>query len=97
MSVSNALLTSRRLNLASKVRIRYDRKAERFMLLYPERGLVLDEIAAEVVRLCVSGRTVGAVIEELASRRGQDRSRLEHEVTRLLNSLLARGLLHQES
>jgi len=86
-----------RLHLASKVRMRYDCKAERFMLLYPPKGLVLKSTEIEVVQLCVSGLTVGSIIEQLAARNGHDPLTVEREVTTLLRALLMRGLIHEAS
>jgi hypothetical protein len=44
--VSFALAADARPRLAPKVRLRWDRKDARYMLLYPERGLVLNATAA---------------------------------------------------
>jgi hypothetical protein len=65
------------------------------MLLYPEKGLVLNSTATEVVPLCVSDLTVGWIIEQLASRNGYDPGAVEREVTALLTALLERGLIHE--
>ena len=75
--------------------MRYDCKAKRFMLLYPPKGLVLNSTEIEVVQLCVSGLTVGSIIEQLASRNGHDPVAVEREVTTLLTALLVRGLIHE--
>ena len=37
--------------LAGKARLRFDRKGERYMLLYPEKGLVLNDTATAIVKL----------------------------------------------
>jgi Coenzyme PQQ synthesis protein D (PqqD). len=44
--------TESRPRLASKARLRFDRKSSRYMLLYPERGLVLNPTAADVLQRC---------------------------------------------
>ena len=49
---------SSRPRLAPKARLRFDRKSSRYMLLYPERGLVLNATAADVVQLCTGEHTV---------------------------------------
>ena len=38
------------------------------MLLYPERGLVLNATAADVVKLCTGEHTVAAIVERLAEK-----------------------------
>ena len=83
--------------LAAKARLRWDRKDERWMLLYPERGLVLNPTAADVVRLCTGERTVEAIVEELAGKYpSQPREALEHEVMTFLGRLAERGLVSDQ-
>jgi coenzyme PQQ biosynthesis protein PqqD len=65
--VPDAISLESRPRLAAKVRLRYDRKAERYMLLYPEKGLVLNPTAADVAQLCTGEHTVGAIIAQLAA------------------------------
>jgi coenzyme PQQ biosynthesis protein PqqD len=81
--------------LAPKVRLRYDRKAERYMLLYPEKGLVLNPTAADVAQLCTGEHTVRAIAAQLASKYSQDEATVEREVVNLLNSLAERGLVQE--
>jgi pyrroloquinoline quinone biosynthesis protein D len=82
-----------RLRLAAKARLRYDRKAERYMLLYPERGLVLNATGTDVVQLCTGEHTVGAIVDQLATKYGQDAPIVEHEVMTFLTALSERGLV----
>jgi pyrroloquinoline quinone biosynthesis protein D len=64
------------------------------MLLYPERGLVLNATAADVVRLCTGEVTVAAIVDQLATKYGsQPRETLEAEVLTFLTRLAERGLL----
>ena len=80
--------------LAAKARLRWDRKDERFMLLYPERGLVLNPTAADVVKLCTGELTVGAIVEQLAAKYGtQPREAVEREVVEFLTRMAERGLI----
>lgn len=53
--------------LADKARLVFDHHEQRWVLLYPERGLVLGDSAAAIARRCDGTRTVDALIEELAS------------------------------
>jgi pyrroloquinoline quinone biosynthesis protein D len=84
-----------RLKLAAKVRLRYDRKAERHMLLYPERGLVLNATGTDVVQLCTGEHTVGAIVDRLAAKYGQDAPIVEREVMTFLTALTERGLVQE--
>jgi pyrroloquinoline quinone biosynthesis protein D len=83
--------------LAAKARLRWDRRGERYMLLYPERGLVLNATAADVVRLCTGEHTVGAIIEQLATKyASQPREALEQEVLLFLTRMAERALLRSD-
>ena len=80
--------------LATKARLRWDRKAERWMLLYPERGLVLNPTAADVVQLCTGEHTVETIVEKLAEKyTTQPREALEQEIVTFLGRLAERGLV----
>ena len=80
--------------LAAKARLRWDRKDERFMLLYPERGLVLNPTAADVVKLCTGELTVGAIVDSLVGKyASQPREAMEREVLDFLTRMAERGLV----
>lgn len=79
--------------LASKARLRFDRKSSRYMLLYPERGLMLNPTAADVLQRCDGERTVGAIVAELAERYGQEPPAVEREVMEFLQTMADRGLV----
>jgi pyrroloquinoline quinone biosynthesis protein D len=80
--------------LAAKARLRWDRKGERYMLLYPERGLVLNGTAADVVRLCTGELTVGAIVEQLAAKYApQPRDAIEQEIVAFLTRMAERALV----
>jgi pyrroloquinoline quinone biosynthesis protein D len=85
--------TDSRLRLAAKARLRFDRKASRYMLLYPERGLVLNATAADVLQLCTGERSVQNIVEELAERYGQEALAIEREVMSFLRAMAERGLV----
>lgn len=80
--------------LAAKARLRWDRKAERYMLLYPEKGLVLNPTAADVVRLCTGEHTVEAIVEQLAAKYApQPREVIAREIHDFLRAMADRGLV----
>jgi len=84
--------------LAAKARLRYDRKTTRYMLLYPERGLVLNGTAADIVQLCTGEHTVSAIVERLAEKYAMKaREAVEQEVLSFLDAMAARGLVHTEA
>ena len=91
------LAADARPRLAPKVRLRWDRKDERYMLLYPERGLVLNATAADVVQLCTGEHTVAAIVERLAEKYApQPADAIEREVLTFLHAMVDRGLIRSE-
>jgi len=87
------LAAEARPRLAPKVRVRWDRKDGRYMLLYPERGLVLNATAAEVVKLCTGEHTVAAIVEQLSQKYAKDTVAVESEVVTFLQTMSDRGLV----
>ena len=47
--------------LAKKARLRFDRHSGGHMLVYPERGLALNETAAEIAKRCDGTRTLAQI------------------------------------
>jgi pyrroloquinoline quinone biosynthesis protein D len=91
------LAADARPRLAPKVRLRWDRKDERYMLLYPERGLVLNGTAAQVVKLCTGEHTVAVILARLAEQYAdQPADALEREVLTFLHAMVDRGLIRTE-
>ncbi len=82
--------------LASKCRLQHDRHAGQWMLLYPERGQILNESAVAIVERCDGTRTVGAICDELAHvhhATPQEVVEIERDVIELLEGLRVKGLL----
>jgi pyrroloquinoline quinone biosynthesis protein D len=79
--------------LAAKVRLRWDRRASRYMLLYPERGLVLNATGADIVQLCTGEHTVGTIVDQLAGKYAREPAEVAREVYAFLTRLAERGLL----
>jgi len=87
--------TLTRPRLASKARLRFDRKSGRHMLLYPERGLVLNATATDIVRLCTGEHTVDEIIDRLTAQYGSaPREAIESQVRDFLRAMADRGLVH---
>lgn len=80
--------------LAAKVRLRFDRKSGRYMLLYPERGLLLNPTGADIVQLCTGEHTVGGIIDRLMQKyTTQPREVVQREVMEFLSAMADRGLV----
>jgi coenzyme PQQ biosynthesis protein PqqD len=83
--------------LAAKARIRFDRRTERYLLLYPEKGLELNPTAADIVRLCTGEHTLAEIAEQLAGKYPkQPRAAIEREMRDFLAALAERGLVGYE-
>ena len=90
--------TASRPQLAAKARLRRDRRTDRLMILYPEKGIELSPTAAEVVRLCTGEKTVAEIVERLGSSYADaDRATIEREILDLLNALADRCLIEERS
>ena len=82
--------------LAAKARLKWDRKGERYMLLYPERGITLSETAAAILKKCDGARSAEAIAVELAAERGEDSAGaaiIRADVVTFLEEMRRRGLI----
>jgi len=80
--------------LASKARLRWDRRQGKYFLLYPERGLLLNPTAADIVQLCTGEHTVDGIVGQLMEKYpGKARGEIEREVMAFLAQIQSRGLL----
>ena len=78
--------------LAPKARLRVDLISGKMLLVYPERGLALNETGAAILGLCDGERQVSEIIDALATRHGAS-SALADEVREFLQKLADRNLL----
>jgi coenzyme PQQ biosynthesis protein PqqD len=78
--------------LAPKARLRVDQISGKMLLLYPERGLALNETGAEILDLCKGELRVSEIIDALAARHGPSAA-LADEVRDFLQKLADRNLL----
>lgn len=59
-------LATIRPQLSPKVRLRFDRRTGRHLLVYPETGLELNDTAAAIVRHCTGEWTIEDMVDHLA-------------------------------
>jgi pyrroloquinoline quinone biosynthesis protein D len=62
-------------------------------VLAPERVLVPDETALEILQRCDGAKQVDAIVDELATAYSADRSEIEHDVKDLLASLIEKRIV----
>jgi pyrroloquinoline quinone biosynthesis protein D len=80
--------------LAKKARLKLDRHANKYMLIYPERGLELNDAAAAIAKKCDGSRSIGAIADELAAEHeGAPREAIERDVVDFVSMLRDKGLL----
>jgi pyrroloquinoline quinone biosynthesis protein D len=80
--------------LPARARLRWDEVEKRFMLVFPEAALMLNETAPEILKLCDGERTVDEIVDALAQRfSGADRKAIEEDVVGFLTRIKKRGLL----
>lgn len=79
--------------LAAKARLRRDRKTGKHLLLYPERGLELNEIGTFVTRRLDGAHALEAIADELARATGADLARVRRDVDDFVQRLRDKGLV----
>lgn len=79
--------------LAKRARLRWDARDEKWMILYPERGLVLNASAAEIVKLCDGTRSIDEIAGALATSSGAPLERVIGDVRALLERLIEKRLV----
>ncbi|WPY94975.1 pyrroloquinoline quinone biosynthesis peptide chaperone PqqD [Limimaricola variabilis] len=75
------------------VKLRFDRARDTWLLLAPERILIPDEIAVEVLKLCDGEATLSAIAAILAARYDAPEAQILTDVTAMLGDLEAKGFL----
>jgi coenzyme PQQ biosynthesis protein PqqD len=94
-----AIAPGSRPRLAAKARLLWDRHAGKHMLVYPERGLVLNETAAAILVRCDGEHTVAEIAAELAGKckSGLATTNIEDEVATFLEAIREKGLVRVET
>lgn len=87
-------ITTAKLRLSPKVRLRFDRRSGRYLLLYPETGLELNKTAMEIVRLCTGEWTIDDIAHHLTQIYvDMSPGEIKRETHDFLEVLAGRGLL----
>ena len=85
------------LRLAPHIVFRFDKVRQRWIILAPERLMLPDEHAVEILQL-VDGKTaVGAIVDVLAQRYKAPRELIARDVTAMLQDLADKGCLADDS
>ncbi|MBV8191988.1 MAG: pyrroloquinoline quinone biosynthesis peptide chaperone PqqD [Alphaproteobacteria bacterium] len=82
------------LGLAPHIVFRFEEQRQRWVILAPERLLLPDEQAVEILKLLDGKAGVGAIIDVLAERySGAPRELIARDVTAMLQDLADKGCL----
>ena len=75
------------------MKLRFDRKRERWTILAPERLFLPDEIALEILRRCDGVATIGAIVDDLAGKFDAPRHVIMEDVKKLVRDFAEKGVL----
>jgi coenzyme PQQ biosynthesis protein PqqD len=93
----SALALSCKPRLAAKTKLRLDPKTGKYILLYPEKGLLLNATGAAILKRCTGEQPLSEIIAALALEFHSDPDQLSAEVLSFVHGLLDRGLIQAES
>jgi pyrroloquinoline quinone biosynthesis protein D len=80
--------------LTQKARLKWDGRDNRYLLLYPERGLALSDTSAEILKLCDGAHPVDVIVDELArSRPNTSRGTILDDVASFLDQMRKLGIV----
>ncbi|MFC3123976.1 pyrroloquinoline quinone biosynthesis peptide chaperone PqqD [Pseudoroseomonas globiformis] len=81
--------------LAPHVRLRFDERRNHWVLLAPERVVVLDETAHAILSRLDGSRGAAAIAEELAALYSAPSAEIAADIGELLEDLSDKGLLRR--
>ena len=79
--------------LAPGVRLKFDQARECWVVLAPERVVMPDETALEILRRCDGETSLGAIIDALAADYEAPRETIAADVQELMVELTRNGIL----
>ncbi|HEU0061858.1 MAG TPA: pyrroloquinoline quinone biosynthesis peptide chaperone PqqD [Hyphomicrobiaceae bacterium] len=79
--------------LPRHIKLRHDPTRNRWMILAPERVLMPDPIALDILQLCDGQRSVAAIAAALAGQYAAPEERILRDVTNLLQDLADKGVI----
>lgn len=79
--------------LADHARLQFDKHRDRWIIQAPERLLVLDAIALEIVQRCDGVAPVIAIVDDLAGKFAAPAEVIGRDVNALLQDLVDKGIV----
>ena len=77
------------------VKFRFDEKRQAWIVLAPERLLLPDEQAVEILKLVDGARSVDAIIDDLAGQFDAPRTEIADDVQAMLQDLIDKKVLQR--
>lgn len=79
--------------LVSHARLQFDKHRDQWIVQAPERLLVLDPIATEIVQRCTGEATVASIIDDLVEKFTAPREVIARDVNAMLQDLADKGIM----
>jgi pyrroloquinoline quinone biosynthesis protein D len=79
--------------LPRHIKLKYDETRQLWVILAPERVLVPDETAVEVLKLCDGSRDLASIIDAMAASYDAPRDAIRDDVIAMLQDLADKGFL----
>jgi pyrroloquinoline quinone biosynthesis protein D len=80
-------------SLARGIKLRFDQARSVWVLLAPERVMMPDEVAIEILKRCDGKATVDAIVDDLARTFGAKRDQVASDVRHFLQDLADKGMI----
>lgn len=84
---------AKRPRFAPHMRFKFDERRERWVVLAPERMLLPDEIAVEVLQRCTGETPVAKIVDEFTVLFDAPREEISADVIAVLQDLTDKGVL----
>ncbi len=75
------------------MKLKFDKKRQRWTILAPERLFLPDEIALEILQRCDGVATIKAIVDELADKFDAPNEVIMEDVKKLVQDFLNKGVL----
>jgi pyrroloquinoline quinone biosynthesis protein D len=79
--------------LPRHIKFRFDEARQQWLLLAPERVLMPDEIAVEILKLCDGTADVGSIADALSAKFAAPRDVVGKDVVQMLQDLADKGVV----
>ena len=75
------------------MKLKFDEKRKRWMILAPERLFLPDDTALEILRRCDGTATIGAIVDDLTRKFNAPGDVIMNDVRRLVQDFRDKGVL----